>query len=77
MIIKCKFFLSKFNIFLSFFVSFPEDQNLHTVYSHYPIANRQQISSINVRTTEELPTYGTRFEHFHHYCCLLNLFFLN
>lgn len=78
MIIKCKLFyknLISFNFcFFSLFISFSEDQNLHTIYSHYPVSNRQQISSINVSTTEELPTYGTRLEHFHH--CLLSIEFV-
>ncbi|CAF3408139.1 unnamed protein product [Rotaria sp. Silwood1] len=39
---------------------FPDDPNIATIYSHYSISNRHQISSINVRTTDDSPTYGTR-----------------
>ncbi|CAF1573141.1 unnamed protein product, partial [Adineta ricciae] len=39
---------------------FVEDSNLADVYSHYTIANRNQISSINVLTTAEERNYGTR-----------------
>lgn len=41
--------------------SFPDDPHVNSIYSHYPIENRHQISSINVRTKPEAPTYGTRF----------------
>ncbi|CAF1171835.1 unnamed protein product [Rotaria sordida] len=39
---------------------FPDDSNIAAVYSHYSISNRNQISSINVCTTDDSPTYGTR-----------------
>ncbi|CAF4123098.1 unnamed protein product [Rotaria sp. Silwood2] len=39
---------------------FPDDPNIAAVYSHYSISNRNQISSINVCTTDDSPTYGTR-----------------
>jgi hypothetical protein len=63
MIVQCKIYQKKKLIKLSIFIgiSFFDDSNLATVYSHYSIENRNKISSINVHPTHESPTYGTRF----------------